>query len=227
MRVVVTRPLEQATAIAASLTGLGHKAIILPLTEIVALPVAVLDVSGVTCVAVTSGNALRNSPPGLAGQVAGVPLFAVGDRTADAAREAGFEQVISARGDVAALAPLVLENTKPGDRILYLCGRRRRPTFEEAMETAGREVLLAETYETRQRSPEPGAAKLLTSADVVLVYAQSAAEALNKMDISSSQAIFICMSERVATTLRAPAGNVRLIAHPDETSMLAEIESLP
>lgn len=44
-----------------------------------------------------------------------LPVFAVGDSTADAAREIGFRTVHSARGNVDALAELVARRLRPGD----------------------------------------------------------------------------------------------------------------
>ena len=56
-------------------------------------------------VIVTSANALRGIEPQLAGsRLLKLPLFAVGEHTAAAARRAGFANVISANGDAAALA---------------------------------------------------------------------------------------------------------------------------
>ena len=50
-------------------------------------------------VIVTSANALRGIEPHLAGsRLLKLPLFAVGEHTADAARGAGFDRVIAARG---------------------------------------------------------------------------------------------------------------------------------
>ena len=54
---------------------------------------------------VTSANALRGIEPQLDGsRLLKLPLFAVGEHTAAAARGAGFENVISAKGDAAACA---------------------------------------------------------------------------------------------------------------------------
>ena len=56
-------------------------------------------------VIVTSANALRGIEPQLAGsRLLKLPLFAVGEHTASAARGAGFENVISASGDAGGLA---------------------------------------------------------------------------------------------------------------------------
>ena len=56
-------------------------------------------------VIVTSANALRAIAPHLAGsRLLKLPLFAVGEHTATAARDAGFGEVIAAKGDAGALA---------------------------------------------------------------------------------------------------------------------------
>ena len=61
-------------------------------------------------VIVTSANALRGIEPQLAGhRLLKLPLFAVGEHTADAARQAGFTHVIAAKGDAATLRDLVAE----------------------------------------------------------------------------------------------------------------------
>ena len=60
-------------------------------------------------VIVTSANALRAIAPHLAGsRLLKLPLFAVGENTAAAARDAGFGEVIAAKGDAGALRDLVL-----------------------------------------------------------------------------------------------------------------------
>ncbi len=64
-------------------------------------------------VIVTSANALRAIEPHLAGsRLLKLPLFAVGEHTAAAARDAGFAEVIAAEGDAAALRELVLAQAR-------------------------------------------------------------------------------------------------------------------
>ena len=79
---------------------------------------------------VTSANALRAIAPHLAAsRLLKLPLFAVGEHTASAARDAGFGEVIAAKGDAGALRDLVLaaceiEATEEGQPAA-LSGRRR------------------------------------------------------------------------------------------------------
>ena len=64
-------------------------------------------------VIVTSANALRGIEPHLKGhRLLELPLFAVGEHTASAARRAGFANVIPANGDAASLRDLVLASVK-------------------------------------------------------------------------------------------------------------------
>src|SRR5450756_3085895 len=98
MRMVVTRPQADSERTAATLRARGHAVLVAPLLRVE--PVAA-DLSG-SCggVIITSANA----PGAIVGNPAckalfKLPLFAVGRRSADAARQAGFADVTSAGGD--------------------------------------------------------------------------------------------------------------------------------
>lgn len=78
---------------------------VVPLTRIVALPARLETVPD--AIAATSANAVRNASPDLVESIRKLPLFAVGDATASAAAEAGFEDVRTASGDAESLARLV------------------------------------------------------------------------------------------------------------------------
>ena len=79
-------------------------------------------------VIVTSANALRAIAPHLAAsRLLKLPLFAVGEHTAAAARDAGFGEVIASKGDAGALRDLVLarvksKQLKKASPLLYLAG---------------------------------------------------------------------------------------------------------
>ena len=75
---------------------------------------------------VTSANAVR----AIAGhkrrdELRGLPVFTVGEHSAQDMRDAGFADVTSADGNVADLAKLVAARMKPGARFLYLAGEER------------------------------------------------------------------------------------------------------
>src|SRR6185503_19281114 len=97
MRVLVTRPLPDGERTAAALRARGHQVLLAPLMTV--KPVAA-DLSGNwAAVIVSSANALRAVDGSRLAALKKLPLFAVGERSAIAAREAGFRDVRAAGGD--------------------------------------------------------------------------------------------------------------------------------
>jgi uroporphyrinogen-III synthase len=135
----------------------------------------------VDAVAVTSSNALRHASDKLLAALTRKPCFAVGDKTAKQARQAGFASVMSANGDAHRLAALIGDNSTPDARIAYLCGAVRRPEFEAALAQIGRKVVPIETYDTVRLEPTDSAIEQALGAqsvDAVLVYSAESAVVL-------------------------------------------------
>ena len=72
-----------------------------------------VDLTGTQAIVFTSANGVRAWGPRRPER--DLPVFAVGDATADAARDIGFKKVFTAKGDVEALARLILRKVKPSD----------------------------------------------------------------------------------------------------------------
>src|SRR5256886_8846737 len=109
MAVLVTRPHPDDETTAASLRARGFEVLRAPMLRFE--PVAVHEDMNArySAVIVTSANALRGIEPHLKGhRMLELPLFAVGEHTAAAARRAGFTHVVSANADAANLRDLVL-----------------------------------------------------------------------------------------------------------------------
>ncbi|MBO6717303.1 MAG: uroporphyrinogen-III synthase [Rhizobiaceae bacterium] len=231
MRVLVTRPEPGATATAARLRERGHEPVALPLSRTVAIDDVALPDGDFDAVVVTSANALRHAPTEFGERFGDLRLFAVGDRTADVARQAGVEHVESANGDVRDLASLVTRKLPAGSRLLYLCGRRRRPELEAALRERGFTAVPLETYATEQvdRSPEQLAVTIGEGPiDAVLLYSPFAAELLNgiagepSVTAQFATVRLLCMSwqitDRLGPELRARA---EIAAQADEESLFA------
>ena len=126
MAVLVTRPHPDDEATAAALRARGFEVLLAPMLRFE--PVAFHDDLDARygAVVVTSANALRGIE--LKGhRLLELPLFAVGEHTASAARRAGFTHVMPASGDAAALRDLVLaqvkaKELKKASTLLYLAG---------------------------------------------------------------------------------------------------------
>jgi uroporphyrinogen-III synthase len=160
----------------------------------------------------------------------GLPLFAVGPGTAAAARAAGFAQVITGERDAAALADLIVASLPPSARIAYLCGRPRRPDFEDALAAGGHEVAAIEIYETRDLVPDDATARQALggrAVDVALVYSPDSARRLCELAVRPPlQPLFVstrfaCISGAAAALLGAFAPDrIMIAAQPSEEALL-------
>ena len=132
--VAVLRPEPGNAATAAAIEALGLTAIRLPLFEVHAIDWTPPDVTRFDALLLTSANAPRHAGPRLAA-LRGLPVHAVGDATAAAARSAGLEVV--AVGDRDATALVAAAAASGVRRGLLLGGRDRalasHPIIAEAI----------------------------------------------------------------------------------------------
>ncbi len=120
MRVLVTRPREDAARTAEALQDAGYEPMLAPLFRLQPLPFA--WPAQVDAVIVTSANAVR-AVEVVPEFILKAPLLAVGASTASAAVRAGFDLVRASDGDSGALAQLVRRVVKPGAHVLHLTAR--------------------------------------------------------------------------------------------------------
>src|SRR5689334_10900844 len=127
MRLMVTRPRDDAEAFAEILRSRGHETVVAPLMQVHPIPGPSLSCDGVQGVLTTSANGVRS----LAARTSrrDLTVYAVGPQTAEAARVAGFATVINSAGDSAQLVEMVAAKADPkGGTLMHAAGA----------ETAGR-----------------------------------------------------------------------------------------
>lgn len=234
MRVVVTRPEISAAKTAERLKLMGHEPVLLPLsravhhsqvaTNALALPHSALIV--------TSAEALRalgNIDTGLKTDQ-DIPLFAVGEKTAAAARSAGFGNIHTGSGDGEGLAELIAAKLQSPDRPpLYLAGKPRADSLESRLEELGLPVRVAEIYEMipiKYRPEEIDAWLRTQPPQAVLLYSRENAvrffEIAERYAVPFSETAFMCISTRTADAVPAAFRlNVRIAESPDENALLA------
>ncbi len=100
----ITRAEPGAEATARRVAALGYEPVVSPLLTMESLADPV-GVAGVGALAFTSANGVRAFAA--ASDVRELQVYAVGDHTADEARELGFRRVESASGDIEALVDLI------------------------------------------------------------------------------------------------------------------------
>ncbi len=119
--VVITRPRDEADALAAQLNRLGYATLIEPMLGIVPLDVPIPALSPYRALVFTSANGVRAFAGKTAERI--LPAYAVGERTADALRSAGFLSIHVADGDAEALAALIAATLGSGGPMLHVTGK--------------------------------------------------------------------------------------------------------
>lgn len=163
LKALITRPREQAQALADELEAEGFEVVVEPLIAVEPLSDDPIDVSGYEWVVVTSSNGARE----LARRMTAVPLriAAVGPGTAAALEQAGLVPEVVA--DVHTQEGLVAAIGTPTGRVLFVAAEGARPFLPDALEA---DVLPA--YRTIELEVEA-----LPDADVALLASASAARA--------------------------------------------------
>jgi len=240
MAVLVTRPQPDDEATAAALRGRGFAVLTAPMLRFE--PVAFRDDEDARygAIIVTSANALRGLEPHLKGsRLLKLPLFAVGERTAAAARGVGFENVIAADGDATTLRDLVLASVKAKELkkaspLLYLAGADLARDLSGELGERGFTVV---THTTYRMAPVSGLPRETSEAfaanriEAVLHYSRRSARAFIEaarsagVEISALAIPQCCISDAVAAVVRdAGATQVLVAASPDENALFGALD---
>jgi uroporphyrinogen-III synthase len=231
VRILVTRPQPGAADTAMALRARGHQPIVAPLSEVELLAKVDLKAGPWAAIVLTSATALSGIVSFAAGkECLDLPIFAVGDATAKAARAIGFTEVASAGGRVNDLINLVVARLQPPARVLYLAGEQRSGDLAGALRAKNFEVDLVVVYRflNARVLPEPAAAALNSELDGVLHFSRAAAEAFvnaagnsNLLDVALTKPAHFCISDQVAAPLRqAGAARIEVAARPDQDALL-------
>lgn len=122
-RLLVLRPEPGASATLARAQGLGWDAVKAPMFTAAACAWSPVDPTAFDAVMLTSANAARLAGEGLKSLI-GLPLYAVGAASAEAARRGGFRDIRAGEGDVAALLDRAAREGIAS--LLHLAGREHR-----------------------------------------------------------------------------------------------------
>ena len=233
MRVLVTRPASDAADLAERLGELGMTAVIDPMLDVDLMPVAAGSFDGAAAVVATSRNALRAlaASPALRAAVA-LPLFAVGSRTAETAREVGFATVTPGPGSARALAEVVVSALSDRSRpIVYLAGEKLAFDLAPVLRSQGVVVTQIAAYRTvaaKGLRPETSAALARGEIDAVILLSPRTASVYGALvsaaglGDAASRMVHACLSAAVADAL-APLSPQKVIvpAHPVIEDLLA------
>jgi uroporphyrinogen-III synthase len=179
-RIWITRAQPSADVTAERVRALGHEAVVTPLLAVRNLPDVNVDLSGVSALAFTSANGVRAFAAICPDRA--LKVFAVGAATALAARAAGFRAVLSADGDVEALAEGI--GARRGElrgAVLHPGAAEPAGDLSGALEKHGIEARRLILYETGPVSLSDAEAEDLIRCDAALLHSARASQVLAKI----------------------------------------------
>jgi uroporphyrinogen-III synthase len=227
MKLLVTRPLDDAQPLAEKLEGLGHEAVILPLLQIQAREAVVLPEGPFQALCVSSANGLAATAD--LAPYHHVPFFAIGPQSALEARRQGFDHVHDKGGNVEGLVRVMCKSLKPEHGpILYLSGSETTGDLEGKLKAEGFTVARVVVYDAAPCNI-PDMAQRLDGVDGVLLYSPRTTKlwaAQVKQGHCEERArtlTHFCLSANVAANL--PQGWAKRISRtPDENGMLTLLD---
>jgi len=230
MRVLITRPEEDARGLVADLAARGIEAVVTPLLSIDFVDEARLDLDGVQALLMTSANGVRAFARNTLER--GVLVLAVGDATARAAEEAGFQDVTSAAGDVDDLAALAAKRLDPGaGALLHPAGSKVAGDLAGLLKRAGFNYRRSVLYAARTATELPETARRGLAAgiiDGVLIYSPRTGVTFKRLieeaglgaALASVRAY--CLSANVAAAVAGlPWAGIETAARPEQSALLA------
>lgn len=228
-KIWITRAQPAADATAERVRALGHEPVVAPLLAVKPVPDVAIDLSGVAALAFTSANGVRAFAD-LSGERA-LRVFAVGAATAEAARAAGFRLVLSADGDVDALANgIAMRKGELRGAVLHPGALDLAGDLVGALEAHGVAARRLALYETVAVPPPPETAAALLASDAVLLHSPKAAQvlaALVKAQPAPSLRVLGLSKAVVKPLARAKTGPRLFPSMPLEGALLNLIDRNP
>lgn len=230
-RVLVTRHQPEAEETASMLRQMGFVTVVSPVRRRVPLDPGPAH-GPFEGVILTSRNALHETLA-LPEELVELPVFCVGERTAEAARRAGFRTITTGNGDAEALIETILREFPSGARLLYLAGEPRRDTVEVELARLGFHLEARVTYRMERAETLPREAiAAIERGKIGAVLHFSADSARDFLDLAAAGGIFeattrlrhLCLSDAVAEVIHRSGiarDRLAIAAHPDQASLLA------
>jgi uroporphyrinogen-III synthase len=232
VRVWVARPEPGAARTGERLAALGHLPLVAPVLVVrptgAALPPGPFD--GLILTSANALDALLATTE--AATLRGIPVFAVGPRTA-ALAEARLGAVTAGTGDAAALAAIVQGSVAPGASLLHVAGAERKAEPAARLTAAGYRIATHVAYaaEAVAHLPDPvfGAfAAVPGGLDAALHYSRRSARVAHRLSEAAGHGgafralRHYCLSDDVAAALDQAGVAAHFVAgRPREDDLLA------
>ena len=229
MRLLLTRPRDDAEPLAHSLKLRGHEPIIAPLMEIRFVPGPEIPLTGIQGLIATSANGIRALAA--RSKIRNLTVFAVGPQTAETAGLTGFTEVVCANGDSAALAATIIERANPANGpLLHAAGTDTAGRLSESLRQHGfrvETIVLYEAVSVERLPHEAGERLRQDTLDGVLLFSPRSAAifvaltAKAGLSAQCERLTAFCISAATAKALSPLCfGRLAIAASSNQQSML-------
>jgi len=228
MHILITRPLEDCSEMILKFQSLGHQVSHLPLLKIDKVKYEEINFSDFKGIIFTSANAIKFLDVRSIDKK--ILCFCVGNTTEKKARSVGFQNVITAEGNVENLKELILQNFDPkGGKLIYVSGKSISIDLEKELLEEGYNIQRIINYQTNpnEKFDENFINELKQKIpDIVYVYSQnSAASFLNFIKIYQFESLWMntnlmCIGEKTSTILNEIKWKKIFLFNPGEEEFL-------
>ena len=228
MHILLTRPLEDCSEMILKFQSLGHQVSHLPLLRIEKVKYEEINFSYFKGIIFTSANAIKFLD--IRSIDKKIICFCVGNNTEKKARSVGFQNVITAEGNVENLKELILQNFDPKDgRLIYVSGETVSIDLDKQLLEEGYSIKRIINYQTNQN--EKFDEKFIDELkqkipDIIYVYSQNSASSfLNFIKIYQSERLWMntnlmCIGEKTSAILNEIKWKKIFLFNPGEEEFL-------
>ena len=228
MHILFTRPLEDCHEMILKFQSLGHEISHLPLINIEGLKYEVPNYSEFKGIIFTSSNAIKFLD--IKNIDKKLKCFCVGDATEKKARNAGFQNVFAAEGNVNNLKELILQNFKPSEgKLIYICGEIISSDLDKELISSGYTIERLINYRANaiEKYDEGFFEKLkLKMPEITYVYSQNSA--INFLKVIKNYQLetlwmntnLMCIGEKTSSILNEIKWKKIFLFNPGEEEFL-------
>ena len=228
MHILLTRPLEDCSEMIVKFKSLGYQVSHLPLLNIDKVDYEEINFAEYKGIIFTSANAVKFLEYRQIDKK--ILCFCVGSATEKKARSAGFQNVITAEGNVENLKELVLQNfDQKNGKLIYVSGETISVDLDQQLIREGYNIKRIVNYKTNhnQKFDENFVKELkLKIPDMVYIYSQnSALSFINFIKVHQSETLWMntnlmCIGEKTSSILNEIKWKKIFLFNPGEEEFL-------
>ena len=228
MHILLTRPIEDCKDLIIKFKNLGHVVSHMPVIKIEKLNYEIKKVSEFKAIIFTSANAIKYFDTKLIDKK--ILIFCVGEATERKVRSCGFQNIVSAEGNVNNLKELIIQNFEPSSgKMLYVSGETISNELDKDLSSHGYTVERIITYSAQfiENLDENFIQSLKKNIpDIVYIYSANSAASFLRLiknyDIGNlwMNTNLMCISEKTSSVLNEIKWKKIFIFRPGEEEFL-------